>query len=117
MKAKINLAIAFVLALAAGATLTMAPSSELGANAAPHRAQDLVTSNAAAGDPCVAAHSTTRALYATYTGPLYQVLRHQLHRFPDTGCSYSLSLVKCRSDQYQSNERRRIRRWTQGHDR
>ena len=30
---------------------------------------------AAAGDPCVAAHSTTRAMYASYNGPLYQVLR------------------------------------------
>jgi hypothetical protein len=30
---------------------------------------------AAANDPCVAAHSTTRALYAAYNGPLYQVLR------------------------------------------
>ena len=28
---------------------------------------------AADGGPCVAAHSTVRALYATYTGPLYQV--------------------------------------------
>jgi hypothetical protein len=30
---------------------------------------------AAAGTPCVAAHSTTRALYAAYDGPLYQVER------------------------------------------
>jgi non-reducing end alpha-L-arabinofuranosidase len=30
---------------------------------------------AAAGTPCVAAHSTTRALYAAYNGPLYQVKR------------------------------------------
>ena len=30
---------------------------------------------AQAGDPCVAAHSTTRALYAAYHGPLYQLLR------------------------------------------
>ncbi|OAQ62752.1 alpha-N-arabinofuranosidase precursor [Pochonia chlamydosporia 170] len=30
---------------------------------------------AAGGTPCVAAHSTTRALYSTYTGPLYQVTR------------------------------------------
>jgi len=30
---------------------------------------------AAAGTPCVAAHSTTRALYASYNGPLYQVMR------------------------------------------
>jgi hypothetical protein len=27
------------------------------------------------GTPCIAAHSTTRALYSTYTGPLYQVKR------------------------------------------
>ncbi|KAE8419494.1 Arabinosidase B [Aspergillus pseudocaelatus] len=27
------------------------------------------------GTPCVAAHSTTRALYSSYTGPLYQVKR------------------------------------------
>jgi hypothetical protein len=30
---------------------------------------------AAAGTPCVAAHSTTRALYGAYDGPLYQVKR------------------------------------------
>jgi non-reducing end alpha-L-arabinofuranosidase len=30
---------------------------------------------AAGGTPCVAAHSTTRALYASYNGPLYQVRR------------------------------------------
>lgn len=29
----------------------------------------------AAGNVCVAAHSTTRALYASYKGPLYQLLR------------------------------------------
>jgi len=30
---------------------------------------------ASAGTPCVAAHSTTRALYGAYNGPLYQVRR------------------------------------------
>jgi hypothetical protein len=30
---------------------------------------------AAGGTPCAAAHSTTRALYGSYTGPLYQVRR------------------------------------------
>ena len=30
---------------------------------------------AAGGTPCAAAHSTVRALYATYNGPLYQVKR------------------------------------------
>ena len=29
----------------------------------------------AAGNPCVAAHSTVRALYAKYNGPLYNVTR------------------------------------------
>ena len=31
---------------------------------------------AAGGTPCVAAHSSTRALYASYNGPLYQVQRN-----------------------------------------
>ena len=30
---------------------------------------------AAAGNDCVAAHSTVRALYATYAGPLYRLTR------------------------------------------
>ena len=30
---------------------------------------------ASGGTPCVAAHSTTRALYSAYSGPLYQVVR------------------------------------------
>ncbi|RAL11852.1 alpha-L-arabinofuranosidase B [Aspergillus homomorphus CBS 101889] len=30
---------------------------------------------ASGGAPCIAAHSTTRALYSAYTGPLYQVIR------------------------------------------
>jgi len=37
-----------------------------------HRACDIY---AAASTPCVAAHSTTRALYGAYSGSLYQVKR------------------------------------------
>lgn len=40
---------------------------------------------AAASDPCVAAHSTTRALYASYRGPLYQVLRQSDAKTLDIG--------------------------------
>src|SRR5262245_14273303 len=40
---------------------------------------------AAAGDACVAAHSTTRALYAAYNGPLYQVLRQSDGKTTDIG--------------------------------
>ena len=45
------------------------------ASSTAHRPQGPCDIYAAAGDPCVAAHSTTRALYAGYNGPLYQVLR------------------------------------------
>jgi hypothetical protein len=40
---------------------------------------------AAAGTPCVAAHSTTRALSAAYSGPLYQVKRASDSRTLDIG--------------------------------
>ena len=43
--------------------------------AAPPRLQGPCDIYATAGAPCAAAHSTTRALYASYNGPLYQVLR------------------------------------------
>lgn len=37
------------------------------------------------GSPCVAAHSTTRALYASYNGPLYQVMRQSDGKTLDIG--------------------------------
>jgi hypothetical protein len=40
---------------------------------------------AAGGTPCVAAHSTTRALYAAYNGPLYQVMRQADGKTLDIG--------------------------------
>lgn len=40
---------------------------------------------AAAGTPCVTAHSTTRALRAAYAGPLYQVRRNSDARTLDIG--------------------------------
>ncbi len=39
----------------------------------------------AAGTPCVAAHSTVRALYAGYDGPLYQVQRGSDGAYTDIG--------------------------------
>src|SRR5678815_1199881 len=57
-----------------GATLT-ARQAGAGRSVPPPRPQGPCDIYAAAGNPCVAAHSTTRALYATYNGPLYQVLR------------------------------------------
>nr|WP_026468238.1 alpha-L-arabinofuranosidase B [Amycolatopsis balhimycina] len=40
---------------------------------------------AAGGTPCVAAHSTTRALFASYNGPLYQVQRTSDNAVRDIG--------------------------------
>ena len=40
---------------------------------------------AAAGTPCAAAHSTTRALYAAYDGPLYQIRRQSDGKTTDVG--------------------------------
>ena len=40
---------------------------------------------AAGGAPCVAAHSTTRALYKDYDGPLYQIMRQSDGKTLDIG--------------------------------
>jgi non-reducing end alpha-L-arabinofuranosidase len=40
---------------------------------------------AAGGNPCIAAHSSTRALYASYNGPLYQVMRQSDGKTLDIG--------------------------------
>jgi hypothetical protein len=64
--------------LASAAAVTLASGALLASGAgSPSKAatQEPCDIYAAAGTPCVAAHSTTRALYAAYTGPLYQVRR------------------------------------------
>ncbi len=53
--------------------------------AAQRRPQGPCDIYAKAGDPCVAAHSTTRALYASYNGPLYQVKRESDGKTLDIG--------------------------------
>jgi hypothetical protein len=45
----------------------------------------------AAGNPCVAAHSTTRVLVSTYTGPLYQVCKRGFVPGPSS-CASGTSL-------------------------
>jgi hypothetical protein len=76
MKTKIDCALMLSLLLTViGATLSMAQQAPTGRVVSPQRPQGPCDIYASAGDPCVAAHSTTRALYAAYNGPLYQVLR------------------------------------------
>src|SRR5947208_716062 len=62
------------LSVGASLTLVLAGLGVMGgtARAATQGPCDIYASG---GTPCVAAHSTTRALYGAYTGPLYQVRR------------------------------------------
>ena len=85
MKTRIDFVLRLWLVLTVvGATLTMAQQSSVG-DAVPHRFQGPCDIYAAAGDLCVAAHSTTRALYGSYNGPLYQVLRQSDGKTLDIG--------------------------------
>src|ERR1017187_1088361 len=71
--------------LEVGATLTMGQQTGAGPNVPPQRPKGPCDIYAAGGDPCVAAHSTTRALYAAYRGALYQVLRQSDGKTLDIG--------------------------------
>jgi hypothetical protein len=80
MKTRIDCVRMLALALTViGTTLAM------NAAAATPRPKGPCDIYAAAGDPCVAAHSTTRALYAAYNGPLYQVMRQTDGKTLDIG--------------------------------
>ena len=86
MKTRINLALIFAsVFMMMGATLTMAQQTAAKSKAAPPRPQGPCDIYANANDPCVAAHSTTRAMYASYNGPLYQVMRQSDGKTLDIG--------------------------------
>ena len=86
MKKRINLARMLALALTVtGATLSMAQQAGTAQHVPPPRPKGPCDIYEAAGDPCVAAHSTTRALYASYNGPLYQILRQSDGKTLDIG--------------------------------
>jgi hypothetical protein len=78
-------------ALAAGTAVVLAllggtfTAPVQAAPAAPLRPPGPCDLYANAGTPCVAAHSTTRALYASYNGPLYQVQRLSDGQVKDIG--------------------------------
>lgn len=86
MKTKIGLVILLGLALTLPvATMFVAKAAVASRNATPARPQGPCDIYAAAGNPCVAAHSSTRALYASYNGPLYQVMRQSDGKTLDIG--------------------------------
>jgi len=73
-------------ALLTAASLAPTPGmSKAHADDIPPRPQGPCDIYAAGDAPCVAAHSSTRALYASYDGPLYQVMRQSDGKTLDIG--------------------------------
>ncbi|MEU7800734.1 arabinofuranosidase catalytic domain-containing protein [Micromonospora arborensis] len=71
-----------LLVLAVGASIYVVSDAPGVARAAGTGPCDIYASG---GTPCVAAHSTTRALYGAYNGPLYQVQRSSDNATQDIG--------------------------------
>src|SRR5579871_4186382 len=82
MKKVISCAFLIPIALTLASFIGAQPSGAKGAPARPKGPCDVY---AEAGDACVAAHSTTRALYASYNGPLYQIVRQSDGKSLDIG--------------------------------
>ncbi|MEJ2110516.1 MAG: arabinofuranosidase catalytic domain-containing protein, partial [Acidobacteriota bacterium] len=83
MKVRINLIVLLVLAVTLHvSSMMMFAQTDMGTPSRPEGPCDIY---AADGFSCVAAHSSTRALYATYNGPLYQVVRQSDGRTLDVG--------------------------------
>ena len=76
---------ALALALIAPASIVAGLALSGGPAAVPARPEGPCDIYAAGGAPCVAAHSSTRALYASYDGPLYQVMRQSDRATLDIG--------------------------------
>lgn len=83
MKKKNNLAVRLASALILPVGIMIMAMS--GADVVPPRSEGPCDIYAAKGCPCVAAHSTTRALYSAYNGPLYQVMRQSDGKTLDIG--------------------------------
>lgn len=80
--------LAWILALAfllPGAIMMLTAMAGVRHSLAPSRPEGPCDIYAAAGCPCVAAHSSTRALYASYNGPLYQIMRQSDGKTLDIG--------------------------------
>src|ERR1044071_7570517 len=71
--------------LAAGSAAVLIAASAVGIGVAQAATTLPCDIYASGGTPCVAAHSTTRALFGTYNGPLYQVRRSSDNTTRDVG--------------------------------
>jgi len=82
MKSTIELLTPALTLILVSVTMALAQQTGRERNVARTRPEGPCDIYAAAGTPCVAAHSTTRALYASYDGPLYQIKRQPDPRDP-----------------------------------
>jgi hypothetical protein len=78
---RLRTAVAILAAAVIGSAATVMASATT-ASAATTQVCDIY---AAGGTPCIGAHSTTRALFASYDGPLYQVQRTSDKAYTDVG--------------------------------
>ena len=85
MKTRIFVAVMLMLACTLPFAFSAKAQQPTPGSDAPQRPKGPCDIYAGAGDPCVAAHSTTRALYSGYNGPLYQVMRQSDGRTLDIG--------------------------------
>src|SRR5512135_3273795 len=86
MKKKSRLLVILALALVLPVTLMMVIIvAGTGCNTSSARPEGPCDIYADGGTPCVAAHSSTRALYKSYNGPLYQVMRQSDGKTLDIG--------------------------------
>jgi hypothetical protein len=76
------LAAAIAVPVVGATTTTASASANVTAAVATSQPCDIY---AAGGTPCETAHSTTRALFASYNGPLYQVQRASDHSYANIG--------------------------------
>src|SRR3954468_22365289 len=75
VKKKNSFVIIIAIALILPVAIVSMAMSQVKKNVVSSRPEGPCDIYASAGCPCVAAHSTTRALYVSYNGPLYQVMR------------------------------------------
>ncbi|MEO8314131.1 MAG: arabinofuranosidase catalytic domain-containing protein [Pseudomonadota bacterium] len=80
-----RLTIVFTVGLVLPLTTLFAAQAAAPSRNALHRDKGPCDIFAAGGTPCVAAHSTTRTLSASYNGPLYQVMRQSDGKTLDIG--------------------------------
>lgn len=85
MKSKSRLLVLLVFVLLLPVIVMMIAMTKGGKNLVPPRPEAPCDIYAAGGTPCAAAHSSTRALYASYNGPLYQVMRQSDGKTLDIG--------------------------------